>query len=472
MKRLAHATTSTPPSAKPRLPALLLLAIAIAGLLPSQLHAAKQLYSCSMHPQIVRDEPGNCPICGMSLVPLPKDRSAVRLAMNAPSAHRRIKYYKSTMSTEVSKNPGKDSMGMEMVPVYEEQHAESDIPSVPEAIQVAPQVIQEMNFKTGVVTRGPAVRTIRTVGIVAYDERGLRVVTTRFDGLIDKLDVDATWASVKAGETLFEIYSPELYNAELNYLVALKSTPGQTDPLTGAALKRLRLLGVSDAFIAEITRTGEARRDYPFPSPFAGIVTAKDLVEGQMIKAGEPLFRLADLSRVWVNAQLYEQDLQGVSQGQDVQVHLTYGGNAVYKGSIEQILPQVQAETRSAIARIALPNPDGRLRPGMFAVVRIPTQLAASALLVPDSAVLRSGEHNTAFVSLPGGVFEPRTLVLGGRVDDGRDIVLSGLKEGERIVTSGQFMLDSESQLREAIQKLLKPTPATAAGAPVSSPNP
>ena len=442
--------------ARAALTSALWLGLFVALVAPARLLAAKQLYTCAMHRQIVRDKPGNCPICGMKLEPMRMGKAAA----SSEPAHRTIKYYKSTMLPEISKKPGKDSMGMEMVPVYEgvTRAAASDA----DAITVDPQTIQEMNFKTSLVERGPAIRSLRTVGIVAYDERRLSVVTTRFDGWIDRLAVNATWTSVRAGQTLFEIYSPELYNAELNYLVALKSEPGTPGPLTRAALQRLRLLDVSEAFIAGIARTGKARRDYPFPAPTDGVVTLKNIVEGQMIRAGEPLIHLADLSRVWVNAQLYERDLMGVAQGQAVSVRMTYGMNTDHPGTIEQILPQVENDTRSAIARIALANPRGMLRPGMFAEVRIPVHLAASALLVPNSAVVRSGEENVAFVALPGGVFEPRTVVLGGEVDGGRDIVLSGLKAGDRVVTSGEFMLDSESQLQEAIQKMLKPTPETA----------
>ena len=178
-------------------------------------------------------------------------------------------------------------------------------------------------------------------------------------------------------------------------------------------------------------------------------------VAGQMMKSGELIYRLADLSTVWLNAQIYEEDLAAVAPGRPVEVSATHGSQRG-KGTIEQILPQVQAETRTAVARIVLDNADGAWRPGMFADVRLTTELAPSAVLVPDSAVLRSGERNTVFVALPGGQFAPREVKLGARTDDYRYEVLSGLAEGERVVISGQFMLDSESQLREAIQKMLK----------------
>jgi RND family efflux transporter MFP subunit len=191
-------------------------------------------------------------------------------------------------------------------------------------------------------------------------------------------------------------------------------------------------------------------------APADGIVVEKMAVEGQMIKAGERIYRLADLKTVWVNAQIYEKDLPDILEGQPVTVHLTYGPERTYDGTVQRLLPQVEDLTRTATARIALSNADGFLRPGMFVDVRFAAQVAADAVLVPDMAVLRSGEHNTVFVALDGGSFEPRDVELGARSEGGLYQVISGLHAGERVVTSGQFMLDSESQLREAIQKMLK----------------
>ena len=430
--------------------AVVLLLLAASALIAAE----QQLYTCGMHPQIIKTEPGDCPICGMKLQPI--RANVANAATAAPAGERKIKYYKSTMIPgQVSDKPGKDTMGMDMAPVYEEAAPAGT------AITIDAVTIQKMNLKTELVTRGPVRRQIRTVGVVEFDERGRRDITTKYEGWIEKLYVNATWTAVKAGDPLFEIYAPELYNAELNYLVALRAEGSAGGLLSRPALERLKLFDVSPAFLVELARTGEAPRTYTFTAPADGVVIEKMAVVGQMMKPGEPIYRLADLSTVWLNAQIYEEDLAAVAPGRSVEVAATHG-NQHGHGTVEQILPQVQAETRTAVARIVLDNADGAWRPGMFADVRLATELAPSAVLVPDSAVLRSGERNTVFVALPGGAFAPREVKLGAHTDDYRYEVLSGLTAGERVVISGQFMLDSESQLREAIQKMLKSETAPA----------
>ena len=321
-----------------------------------------------------------------------------------------------------------------------------------------------MNMKTAPVERGPVRREFRTVGTVDYNEQGLRDITTKYEGWLEKLYVNATWTAVKAGDPLFEIYSPDLYNAQLNYLVAVAQRRRRAGgPLTRAALARLQLFDLPADFIAEVARTGEAHRTYTFRAPADGVVIEKMAVAGQMMKAGEKIYRLADLATVWVLAQIYEKDLPFVQDGQTVEVRTSYGLQRTFEGKVQLLLPQVEEQTRTATARIVLPNPTAYLRPGMFADVRFAAQLADDAVLVPDMAVLRSGERDTVFVALEGGSFEPREVKLGARSEGNFYQVLSGLRAGERVVTSGQFMLDSESQLREAIQKMLKGDTAAAA---------
>ena len=421
--------------------------------------AAKQLYTCGMHPQIIREEPGNCPICGMKLQPI---RASTAYSSVATAAERKIKYYKSTMIPgQVSEKPGKDTMGMDMVPVYEGEDSPTS------AIQIDAATVQRMNLKTALVTRGPVRREFRTVGTVTYNEGGYRDITTKYEGWLEKLHVDATWSTVKEGDPLFEIYSPDLYNAELNYLVARRSEGNEGGALTRAAKTRLQLLDLPADEIAELDRSGEVPRTRVFRAPAAGVVIEKMAVAGQMMRPGERIYRLADLSTVWVLAQIYESDLPFVREGQTVAVHTTYGPERHFAGKVALLMPQVDAQTRAITARIVLPNPDGFLRPGMFTDVNFAAQLADSAVLVPDMAVLRSGEHDTVFIALDGGFFEPREVMLGARSEGGNYEVLSGLAAGERIVTSGQFLLDSESQLREAIQKMLKGD--TAGAAPAAS---
>lgn len=430
-------------------------------LLGAGLAAAEQLWTCGMHPQIIKKEPGNCPICGMKLTPV-----RANTANAGATGERKVKYYKSTMIPGVvSEKPGKDAHGMDLVPVYdgEDMSAQSNI-------QIDAATMQRMNLKTAVVERGPVRREIRTVGTVAYNEQGLRDITTKYEGWIEKLHVNTTWTIVKTGDPLFEIYSPDLYNAQLNYAVALKAEGENDGPLMRASLARLQLFDVPADLLEELKRSGEAKRTLVFRAPADGVVIEKMAVAGQMMKPGERIYRLADLTSVWVQAQVYEKDLPFLREGQAATIRTSYGPERKFEGSVQLLLPQVEEQTRTATARIVLPNPDRFLRPGMFVEVSFASQLADDAVLVPDMAVLRSGERNTVFVAIDGGFFEPREVKLGARSEGGVYQVLAGLKVGERVVTSGQFMLDSESQLREAIQKMLKP--AVGASGATASPNP
>ncbi len=343
--------------------------------------AADQLYTCGMHPQIIKKEPGNCPICGMKLTPI---RANTATTNTASAGERKVKYYKSTMIPgQVSPQPGKDTMGMDMVPVYEGDDASAS------NIQIDAATVQRMNLRTALVERGPVRREFRTVGAIAYNEQGLRDITTKYEGWLEKLFVNATWTVVKTGDPLFEIYSPDLYNAELNYVVALKGEGEAGGPLTRAALARLQLFDVPDEFIAELHKTKEPRRTFVFRSPSDGVVIEKMAVAGQMMKPGEQIYRLADLSSVWVQAEIYEKDLPFVHPGDAAIVRTSYGPTRTFEGKVELLVPQVREQTRTATARIVLPNPDLVLRPGMYVDVRFAATLRADAVLVPDEAVLR-----------------------------------------------------------------------------------
>ena len=411
-----------------------------------------QLYTCGMHPQVIQDKPGNCPICGMKLTPVRKQGSAPGATA---AAGRKVKFYKSTMNPgETSPAPAKDSMGMDMVPVYETEGGASDS----QLITVEPMTMQDMNIHTATVTRGPLRRLVRTVGVIDYNEAGLADVTTKFKGWAEKLYVDSTGQQVHRGEPLFEIYSPELYSAQREYVIALEGTnsPG------GAALKasartKLKFFDISDEQIADLERTREPRKTLRVVAPQDGFVVEKLVVEGQMVEVGMKLYRLADLGLVWAQAQIYEQDLDYLKLGQEATMTLSYLPDREFRGRVTYIYPNVDEKTRTARVRMEFHNPGYYLKPGMFATVQVLSELAFSVLLVPDMAILRSGEKNTVFLALEGGRFEPRTVVLGPQAENDTYQVLSGLNEGERIVTSGQFLLDSESQLRQAIQKMSKP---------------
>jgi membrane fusion protein, copper/silver efflux system len=425
----------------------------------------EQLYTCGMHPQVIKNQPGNCPICGMKLTPVRKQPGEKSASTNAPggaaSGERKVKYYKSTMLLgEISPAPRKDSMGMDMVPVFEDEAQDST------TIAVNPATVQTMGIRTGVVTNGPLRRVIRTVGTVEFDETSLAEVTTKFKGWIEKLYVDATGKQAHKGEPLFEIYSPDLYSAQVEYVLALSQDGAGAASMKASALTKLKFFDVSAEQIAELEKLRQATKTLRVSAPRDGIVVEKMAIEGQMVDAGMKLYRLADLSLVWVLAQVYEQDLPFVKLGQEAVVKLSYFSDREFRGRVTYVYPTLDEKTRTARVRLEFHNPGFFLKPGMFATVELASDLEASTLLVPDMAVLRSGEHNTVFVALDGGRFEPRAVTLGPRAEDNLYQVLSGLKAGERVVTSGQFMLDSESQLREAIQKMLQPAAKAAPAEP------
>ncbi|MDI1314753.1 efflux RND transporter periplasmic adaptor subunit [Prosthecobacter sp.] len=406
---------------------------------------AKQLYTCGMHPQIIKDKPGDCPICGMKLVPVRKQPT---MAASGKTGERKVKYYKSSMIPgEISQTPQKDSMGMDMVPVYDDA-ADTSV------IAIDPVTTQNMGLRTGLVTQGPLRKVIRTVANIDFDETMLTDVTTKFKGWIETLYVDAIGKQVHQGDPLFDIYSPDLYTAQVEFL-----TESQPGTMRQMALTKLKYLDVPDTEIAALVKRGTPAKTLRINAPREGVVIDKMVVQGQMVESGMKLFRLADLSTVWVQAQVYEQDLPFIKLGQEATVSLSYLPDRKFRGRVTYVYPTVDEKTRTAQIRMEFHNPGYFLKPGMFATVQIEAQLG-EALLLPDVAVLRSGATNTVFVALDAGRFEPRTVVLGARGEGYVYEVLSGVSEGEKVVTSAQFMLDSESQLREAIQKMLEPISA------------
>lgn len=375
---------------------------------------AKKLYTCGMHPSVIQDHPGNCPICGMKLTPI--------------------------------RNGGAG--------------AETNTAN-PSAIAVDAATMQNMNIRTAEVQRGPLRKTIRTVGAIDYNETALADVTTKFKGWIEKLNVDATGQLVHHGEPMFEIYSPELYSAEAEFLLALSS--GSTnDPgvvaLRETAASKLKFFDVPDAQIDELEKSRVALKTLPVSAPMSGFVIEKNVVAGQMVDAGVKLYRIADLGIVWVIAQVYEQDLPFLKLGQEAIVKVASLPDREFRGRVTFIYPTVDEKTRTAKVRLEFENPGYFLKPGMFVSAQIQAELESSAVLVPESAVLRSGARNTVFVVLNGGKFEGRDVMLGLESENNFIQVINGLSAGERVVTSGQFLLDSESQLREAIDKMRGPT--------------
>lgn len=375
---------------------------------------------------------------------------APRESSQSEATGRKILYYKSTMMVgEISQTPRKDSMGAEMVPVYE---GETDSAQ----IKIDPATTQNMGIRTAQIEKGPVHRVIRTVGKIDFDETAVSEVTTRVEGWIEQLYVNSTGKLVHKGEPLFEFYSAELYLGEKEYLLALADgkQAGQY------ALNKLYHIGLSADQIENLQKTQQVPHTLRINSPRDGVVIEKNALQGTMTEPGKVLYRIGDLGTVWALADIYEQDLPFIQVGQEALVKLSYMPDRSFRGRVTYIYPTVDEKTRTARIRMEFPNPGFFLKPGMFATVEIHAVLANDAVLVPDMAVLRSGDKNTVFIVLDGGRFDPRQITLGARSMDGNYQVLSGLKEGETVVTSGQFLLDSESQLREAIQKMLSPNGA------------
>lgn len=304
-------------------------------------------------------------------------------------------------------------------------------------------------------------RSIRTVGVVDFNETALTDVTAKFKGWIEKLFVDATGRAVRKGEPLFETYSPDVYNAGLEFATLTRSGNAA---LAKTTLERLSLLGVADTELDKLKTNPQPARTITVFSPADGVVIEKTAVEGMMFEPGMNLYRLADLSLVWLKAQIYEQDMAFVRVGQEAVAVIDSFPGRKFLGRVTYVYPTLDPKTRTAQVRMEFHNPGLLLKPGMFAKVELESQISPSATLVPESAVLRSGDRATVFVALDGGKFDPREVVLGPRGSSARYQVLQGLTPGEKVVTSAQFMFDSESQLREAVSKMLSP------GAPAQEP--
>jgi Cu(I)/Ag(I) efflux system membrane fusion protein/cobalt-zinc-cadmium efflux system membrane fusion protein len=430
--------------------------------------AEKVQYTCGMHPFVIQDEPGLCPICGMKLTPLKPGTGGAAPA----AAERKVKHWVSPMDpTYVREEPGKDYMGHDLVPVYEEGGAAG-------GITIDPVTAQNMGIRTAAVERRDLARTIRTVGLVTYEEPRIYSVTTKIDGWVERLYVDQTGKFVQKGAPLLDIYSPELVAAQQEYLLALDNSRKLGDSpfpevaessrrLLEAARTRLKYWDVSEKQIQALEQTRQVRKTLTLYSPFSGIVTEKKVFAGMAVMPGADLMQISDISRVWVNAQIYEYELPWLKAGLAAVAELPFGQEKSLRGKVGYVYPYVEPETRTVKARLEFANPGYELKPDMYANVRIEAEPVRQALAIPANAVLRSGKGETVFVALGEGRFEPRTVKTGVQDEEGMVQVLEGLKEGEQVVTSAQFMLDSESKLREAIQKMTAPK-AEAPAAPAA----
>ena len=412
----------------------------------------KTLYTCPMHPTYISDKPGDCPICGMRLVPVQKEEAPAET-----SVQKKKVMYKSTMTPgEISDKPGKDSMGMDMVPFEVEESGAATEVGGRVRVKISPERQQLIGVKTADAQFRPISKIVKAVGRVDYAEPNISMVNLKFDGWVEKLFVNSTGRAVRRGEPLFDIYSPELVSAEQEYLIALKAAAMLDDSSSTlkSAREKLRLWDIADADVEELGRTGQTKRTLTILSPGSGIVIEKNVIQGQKVMSGENLFKIADLSRVWIIGEIYEFELPFVKTGQEVKISLSYYPGEVFSGRISYISPYLKPETRTNPIRIEVPNPNLKLKPEMFANVEIRVDYGVK-LTVPFDAVLDAGDLKIVFVTKGDGYFEPREVRIGVK---GTDVVevLGGVSAGETVVSSANFLIDSESSLKAALNRMTK----------------
>ncbi len=440
----SHASPPAPPAPKRRfgLSTLVIVALLSAGaaaaaaLMISEQqrasHAAAardgagaSVYQCPMHPSIIQDHPGECPICGMKLVKVEKPKAEA-----APPA----------AVHEIDVGGATSVIGL------------ADV-----EIDAARQ--QLIGLKTAEVTEGPVGGAWRTVGRVAIDETRVRHVNLKVPGFVERIYVDFVGKKVKKGDPLFSVYSPELLSAQEEYLLALRtrgalSATGMTksrngEDLVTAAKRKLALWDIPASEIAKLESTGQAHKTLTLFSPASGVVTRKDVVEGMKLDAGAMPYEIVDLSSVWVLADVYESELRFVTEKMEATLKLTAFPNRDFKGQVMFVDPLMDPASRTVKVRLTFPNPKGELRPEMFGEVVL-LGAAHDALRIPLDAVIDSGTKKIVFVAIGEGKFQPREVTLGD--SDGAQVeVVRGLTKTERVVIRANFLVDSESRLRASL---------------------
>jgi RND family efflux transporter MFP subunit len=363
-----------------------------------------------MHPWYISDKPGHCPVCGMELVKMDAAESAHPPAGGGP-------------------------------------------------VRIDPAVIQNMGVRTEAVARRDLSPEVRAPGKIQVDEARVAVVNARVMGYAEKLYADVTGQRVRKGKPLLELYSPDLASAQEEYLQALRyaRAAGKAaggDELAESARRRLANWGLSPGEFAELERAGHARSTFALAAPITGIVLEKKVVRGQNVAPGMELYTLADLSKVWAVARVYQADLDAVRPGGEAEVELAYLPGKPFRGKIVFVSPVLDPAARTAEVRVELANtPDLALKPEMIATVILHGPVRKGVLAVPEQALIRSGKRTVAIVALGAGYFEPRDVVLGASAG-GYVEVTQGLEEGEGLVVSSQFLIDSESNLRAAVERM------------------
>jgi len=407
-------------------------------------HAARHadpLYRCPMHPDVIRNEPGPCPICGMALVKVEPEPGPAATSAAAPQG--KPLYYRHPHDpNRTSPEPRQDEMGMDYIPVYPDAAG-------PE-VRISPAVVNNLGVRTAAASRAAPERRAATVGYVTFDERRMRRVQPRAEGWIEGLAVRAMGETVKAGQLLFTLYSPMLESAQQEYLDAQRI--GNRD-LIEASRERLRALGLDAGAAERLARDGRASGRVPFHAPIGGVVTDLAVREGAMVSPDMMALTITELGSLWVIAEVPESQAAWVHAGTAAEIRLPSLPGETLAGRVEYVYPELNMETRTLRARIVLDDAGPGLRPNMLANVTLVGEAGEPAVMVPRSALIRSGSEDRVVVALGEGRFAPRRVIVGPESGD-RVVIREGLAEGEQVVVTGQFLLDSEANLRAGMERL------------------
>lgn len=379
---------------------------------------------------------------------------------------RKILFYRHPMNPSVtSPTPAKGSMGMDYIAVYAEDN--NDKKSPPGTVKIDGVTVQNIGVRTAKAIRTTLSHTILAVGRVTYDEERMVHLHPKTEGWIEQMHVSKTGQHVKKNTDLLSIYSPQLVASQQEFILALNNLKAlENSPikdiregavgLVKSSRERLKLLDVPPHQLRDLERKHKIKKSLHIHAPAGGIVMKIGAREGQFVTPATEIYMIADLSKIWVYADIYENELPWVKQGDPVEMQLAGVPGKIFNGHLTYIYPYAEAKTRTIKVRMVFDNPDFLLKPDMFAEITIFAGKQLNVLVIPSEAVIRSGSRNQVFVVRAPGKFEPRQVTLG-LASNGKVTVISGLKEGEEVVTSGQFLIDSESKLREATAKMLKP---------------
>jgi Cu(I)/Ag(I) efflux system membrane fusion protein len=408
-------------------------------------HALKHadpLYRCPMHPDVVRNEPGECPICGMALVEVaPEPVAAVDAGPSGAKGE--PSYYRHPHDPQrTSPVPRKDEMGMDYVPVYADATGSE--------VRISPAVINNLGVRTEAATVAALPRRAQTVGFVSFDDRRVRQVRPRADGWIEGLSVRAPGETVSAGQLLFTVYSPMLESAQQEYLDAIRIG---NDDLVAASRDRLRALGLDSATVLRLASSGRASGRVPFHAPVAGVVTELATREGAMITPDMMAMTITELGSLWVIAEVPESQAGWVTPGTVAELRFPSLPGKTLEGHVQHVYPELNMETRTVRARIVLEQPDAGIRANMLANVTLLGEAGAEAVTIPRNALIRGGAEDRVVIALGGGRFVPRRVVAGAESGE-RVAIREGLAAGEQVVVAGQFLLDSEANLRAGFGRL------------------